>query len=450
MLTTKSEIKFKKSLNNNSTSTEQNNTQDTTQQYKLTCYYYNDGDNNNYFYVYGSNKITRIKKLSIADLKRSFKLVGVNFTESQLDEAHNNLINVIPEYTVDYSYLAIQNRGGYNYINLFDTNRIEINKENYKAKQGDIKNWFTLLANIYGDDYQNMDNYIAYQVNNLFTYQLGECLTGYKSTGKTLYFKVKSLLLGKENCTEIDGTEHDFKFNGVFSKKLQILIDEAYITQDSIISRLKAQITNDKINIERKGQERITEPFIASFGITSEKIPSKLASEMQGKRVIFRDCKIVLPNGFYEELLKEIPAIKYYYLNHSHKNIIPNRLDLIKQYSQYEEIASTDITTGAREVLTTFINEVDNNKIEGAIIVKQDKQGKHIKLLKKHLDTLNLMLQNEGYGDIKDLKDASPFYSFKTFKDFIYGIKGMKFNNASFINGSTVKSVLFIGGGDNA
>jgi hypothetical protein len=398
---------------------------------KLRCCAYNDGDNTNYIYIYNKDSIKRIKQLNYKDIKRA--LLG-DYTEDDVNYCNNNILPVKVDYSIDYGYLEVINRYGIDYINLYNIDEVKLNEVRGEAEEGDITEWLTLLTNIYGDDYKDWDDYLAYQFNNIKNYQLGECLTGYKSTGKTLYFNIKEAIFGKSNCSTIQGIASNFKFNGGFANKRQTLIDEFDLTDDYVIKAIKAQITSDFIYWEKKGQEPIKIPYYSNIGITSERIPSKLASEMQGKRMVFRDCKIVLDDGFKDRILKTIPAIKYYYQNHPSRNKQPNILNLIRKYSQYQDLASGDIKEQSITVFNEFIGDVKLSMVEGAKVIKETAETEYIKIDNKHLDELHQRLVNLTNTPFNTLKEGSPFRDYNTLRDLFTFMRGVNYNKIQYNN----------------
>ena len=405
----------------------------------LQCFYYMGDGDTNFVYVFGKEHIIRQKKLNIKKLKES--LVG-SFEEEDLEQAHKNIQKITPAYQLETPFLETKTEGDVVYLNFYDTNKIRENEKRHEAEKGDVSLWLQLLQNIYGKDYHAMDSLIAYQLKHIKNYQLAECLTGYKNTGKTLYFDIKELLFGIDNCSRIQGTQSNFKFNGGFANKRQTLIDEFDITDEHSIKCLKAMITSDYLYYEKKGQEAIKIPFFSNIGITSEKLPSVLAREMEGKRVLFRDCKIVLPEDFREKIMKTIPAIKHHYQTHPKQDEVPNVLELIKRYSVYRELASGDTVEQAKTVLKSFIEEQKNelNKENGVII----EEGKTVLLLKKQdLEELNKQLEETTGLTFNTQKEGSPFKSFKDLKDLVYRMNdGYSFVNYKKINNKTVRNVL--------
>jgi hypothetical protein len=414
------------------------NTQQTglkQKQTELKNYFFNEDNKIINMFVYDGFvlEITN-KKIGSAEALNKVFDIGYEFTKEDYELAIKNKKHVIKEYTIDVSFLATRTLNNQLYINMYNTKKIELEQDKQGYKQGETKLWFTLLQNIYGDNWKKWDDFLAYQFNNIENFRLGECLTGLSNCGKTLYFTVKSKIFGDGNCSKIFGIDRDFIFNSGFANKRQTLLDDCDLKNQALINNLKAIITSDSIEFEKKGQERQNIPFFSNIAITSENIPTLLLQEMKEKRILFRKCENILPTGFGDELLKEIQAIRHHYKHHRAKNIKPNIKELFDIFSQYKELSAGSVDDSVKEILKNHIEDL-KQKIDTKELTNT-KNELYIPLKKQELNTLeNELMEQLG---LSELDKTNPFYSFESLKQWCYKQQNISFG-ASFTNNKNNK-----------
>lgn len=397
---------------------------------QLNIYFFSEDNKIINIFVYGidSLEITN-KKIATAEALNKIWATDKEFTKEEFEYASKNKKRVIKEYTIETNYLETRTLNNTLYINMYDTRKITLEQEKTGYKEGDISNWKTLLQNIYGENWQKWDDFLAYQFNNIENFRVGECLTGLSNCGKTLYFTIKSAVFGVGNCSKILGTDRDFVFNGGFANKRQTLLDDCDLKNPVLINYLKGIITSDSIEYEKKGMERITIPFFSNIAITSENIPTLLLQEMREKRILFRKCEKILPVGFGDSLKKEIQAIRYHYKNHPAKKIQPDIKELFDIFSQYNELSAGSVDDSAKEILKNHIKEIEKDKNIDELTNTQN--DIYIPLKKQELILLeNELMEQLGLGE---LDKTNPFFSFENLKQWCYRQKNISFG-ASLTN----------------
>ena len=387
---------------------------------------------NTMFTVEYKDKDTETETAETTDNKKKSKkcinqlntISNLKFTKEEYTEALKNIKHVIFEYEIKFPYGNVRQCNNHYYINMFDTNKIKIAQDKAGYKEGDISNWKILLNNIYGDNWQVWDDFLAYQFNHIENYQLGECITGLSNCGKTLYFTIKSEVFGITNCSKSKGLQRDFIFNSSFANKRQTLMDEFKTDNKELINYIKDIITSEYIEYERKGQDKQTIPYFSNIAITSEEIPTLLASELKNKRMVFRTVNKVLPTDFKDNILKEINAIRYYYKHHKAKDTKPNTQELIKLFSMVDSIKADDINTVSRDAVIEYARELTH----------KDTNATHlfINLNKGVLNTLEDKLR-ESLGKTI-LQDTNPFNNFENLKEWCYKQVGIDYYNSNLNN----------------
>lgn len=138
-----------------------------------------------------------------------------------------------------------------------------------------------------------------------------------KNTGKSTMLRWMRKIFTNNMIVVGNSQLHD-NFNGTWSAKLLVCIDEALIEKISTLEMIKSQMTERKIVVRRMQKEGVAEDFFAKFMLTSNNIHSFIFADKHEDRFWVR----YVPNysgdedvNFEDKLVAEIPQFLWYIQN---------------------------------------------------------------------------------------------------------------------------------------
>lgn len=136
-----------------------------------------------------------------------------------------------------------------------------------------------------------------------------------RGTGKTTFFDFLQVLLGL-NCTQIGAKDLESDFNGHYASKKCIIIDEALISKQESVEKLKSLSTAKQIMVNNKGLAQYSQAFFGTFLIGSNNIRSFIRTDDDEVRFWVRKVPKIreenLDIGLFKKMVDEIPAFLHY------------------------------------------------------------------------------------------------------------------------------------------
>lgn len=135
-----------------------------------------------------------------------------------------------------------------------------------------------------------------------------------KDTGKSTMLRWMRKIFSNNMIVVGNSQLHD-SFNGTWSSKLLVCIDEALIEKVSTLEMIKSQMTERKIVVRRMQKEGVAEDFFAKFILTSNNIHSFIFADKYEDRFWIRYVPSYAGDpdvNFEDNLYKEIPQFLWY------------------------------------------------------------------------------------------------------------------------------------------
>lgn len=136
-----------------------------------------------------------------------------------------------------------------------------------------------------------------------------------RGTGKTTFFDYLQTLLGN-NCTQIGAKDLESDFNGHYASKKCIIIDEALISKQESVEKLKSLSTAKMVVVNNKGIAQYQQAFFGCFLIGSNNIRSFIRTDDDEVRFWVRKVPKIpstdLDIHLFRKMVDEIPAFLHY------------------------------------------------------------------------------------------------------------------------------------------
>lgn len=136
-----------------------------------------------------------------------------------------------------------------------------------------------------------------------------------RGTGKTTFFNYLQVLYG-ENCCFISAKDLEGDFNFHYAAKKVVIIDEALISKQEPVEKLKYLSTAETIMVNNKGVAQYQQPFFACFLMGSNNIRNFIRTDDDETRFWVRRIPVIKPEDLdiqlKESLIDEIPAFLHY------------------------------------------------------------------------------------------------------------------------------------------
>ncbi len=136
-----------------------------------------------------------------------------------------------------------------------------------------------------------------------------------RGTGKTTFFNYLRHLFGT-NCTQIGAKDLENDFNSHYASKLLIIIDEALISKQESVEKLKHLSTSKLISVNTKGVSQYEQPFFGKILIASNNVKNFIRTDDDEVRFWIRKISAIPPKDrdlrVEEKMIEEIPAMLSY------------------------------------------------------------------------------------------------------------------------------------------
>lgn len=136
-----------------------------------------------------------------------------------------------------------------------------------------------------------------------------------RGTGKTTFFDYLQTLLGM-NCTQIGAKDLESDFNGHYASKKCIIIDEALISKQESVEKLKSLSTAKTVMVNNKGLTQYPQAFFGCFLIGSNNIRSFIRTDDDEVRFWVRKVPKIpaedLDIHLFRKMVDEIPAFLHF------------------------------------------------------------------------------------------------------------------------------------------
>jgi hypothetical protein len=192
----------------------------------------------------------------------------------------------------------------------------------HEPESGDCPQIKEFLKHIFGDQVEIGLDYIQLLYQRPTQVLPILCLVSKENkTGKSTFIKLLKAIF-TENCTIIGNEDLSNPFNSFWASKLIIACEESFIEKKTIIERLKALSTGDKITMNAKGRDQIEIDFFAKFILASNNEDTFIFASRDDVRYWVR--KVPVYSGkenvnLLQEMIDEIPTFLNF-LNHRTMN----------------------------------------------------------------------------------------------------------------------------------
>lgn len=136
-----------------------------------------------------------------------------------------------------------------------------------------------------------------------------------RGTGKTTMFNYLKHLFGA-NCTQVGAKDLEGDFNAHYASKLLVIIDEALISKQESVEKLKFLSTSKMIMVNNKGVAQYEQPFFGKFLIASNNIRNFIKTDDDEVRFWIRKLRAIPARDrdlkVEEKMVDEIPAMLHY------------------------------------------------------------------------------------------------------------------------------------------
>ncbi|MBL8002870.1 MAG: DUF3854 domain-containing protein [Flavobacteriales bacterium] len=142
------------------------------------------------------------------------------------------------------------------------------------------------------------------------------CLVSKKrGTGKTTFFDWLQLLFGS-NVTQIGARDLEGDFNAHYASKLAIIIDEALVSKQESVEKLKHLSTSKMIMVNNKGVAQYPQAFFGKFLLGSNNVHTFIRTDDDEVRFWVRDVPPIpadmLDTELFSKMVDELPSFLAY------------------------------------------------------------------------------------------------------------------------------------------
>lgn len=136
-----------------------------------------------------------------------------------------------------------------------------------------------------------------------------------RGTGKTTWFNYLRHLFGT-NCTQVGAKDLEGDFNAHYASKLLIIIDEALLSKQESVEKLKHLSTAKLVQVNTKGVSQYEQPFFGKILIGSNNIKNFIRTDEDEVRFWIRKVSAIPPKHrdlrVEQKMVEEIPAMLSY------------------------------------------------------------------------------------------------------------------------------------------
>jgi len=181
----------------------------------------------------------------------------------------------------------------------------------HEPEPGECPNIKDFILHIFGDQYELGLDYVQLLYQRPTQVLPILCLVSKANkTGKSTFIKLLKAIF-TQNATIIGNEELSNQFNAFWSTKLIVACEESFIEKKTIIERLKALSTGDKITMNAKGRDQIEIDFFAKFILASNNEDTFIFASRDDVRYWVRKVPVFAGKEkvrLLEDMIEEIPA----------------------------------------------------------------------------------------------------------------------------------------------
>lgn len=259
--------------------------------------YFQVGDNY-YKFVKVPNKYKNIEtRISTRNLKTIERLIGKNF--SKHIPYYEEFCNV-PEHI---NYTQVIN----NCFNLYS-------KFEHEPEEGECDTILEFLTHIFGIQYEMGLDYIQLLYQQPWQRLPILCLVSRENqTGKSTLINLLQNIFSS-NCIVVGNDDLGNQFNYSWAGKLLICCEESFIEKKSIVEKIKALSTQDKVLMNRKGKDHSEIDFFGKFILASNNEDNFIYASKHDERywVIKVNSITKRDPNLLTKMIQEIPAFLFY------------------------------------------------------------------------------------------------------------------------------------------
>jgi len=181
----------------------------------------------------------------------------------------------------------------------------------HDPEEGECNSILEFVRHIFGDHYEYGLDYIQLLYQRPTQILPILCLVSKQNkTGKSTFIKLLKAIF-TQNCTIVGNDDLGNDFNGFWATKLIVACEESFIEKKSIVEKLKALSTSDKMNMNKKGKDQEEIDFFAKFILASNNEDTFIFASRDDVRYWVRQVPVFSGKekvNLLREMIDEIPA----------------------------------------------------------------------------------------------------------------------------------------------
>jgi hypothetical protein len=185
----------------------------------------------------------------------------------------------------------------------------------WEPEAGECTSILDFIRHIFGDHYEYGLDYIQLLYQRPTQILPILCLVSKQNkTGKSTFIKLLKAIF-TQNCTIVGNDDLGNDFNGFWATKLIVACEESFIEKKSIVEKLKALSTSDKMNMNKKGKDQEEIDFFAKFILASNNEDTFIFASRDDVRYWVRQVPVFSGKekvNLLREMIDEIPAFLDY------------------------------------------------------------------------------------------------------------------------------------------
>ena len=190
-----------------------------------------------------------------------------------------------------------------------------------------------------------------------------------RETGKTTFFDYLQNLFSS-NCTFISAKDLESDFNAHYASKLIIIIDEALISKQESVEKLKSLSTAKNIQVNNKGIAQYPQPFFGKILMGSNNIRNFIRTDDDETRFWVRNVPAIATAdrdiNLMDKLVDEIPAFLHYLVRR------PMATEALSRAWFYPPLLVTEALREVRKHSVSTVQRTITGWIRGIFWAKRD------------------------------------------------------------------------------
>lgn len=181
----------------------------------------------------------------------------------------------------------------------------------HEPEEGSCETILNFFTHIFADQYELGLDYVQLLYQRATQILPILCLVSRENkTGKSTFIKLLKAIF-TQNATIIGNEELSNSFNAFWASKLIVACEESFIEKKTIIERLKALSTGDKITMNAKGRDQVELDFFAKFILASNNEDTFIFASRDDVRYWVRKVPVFAGRenvNMLRDMIDEIPA----------------------------------------------------------------------------------------------------------------------------------------------